>query len=131
MTSYDYARKSGSLVNMIHSASVKGQPEPEIGMGATILYYTDRHAATITGWNGLILTVQRDHAKRVDKNGWSESQEYEYSRNEDGVINRFRRGKDGRWSEVRRNYLTGRWNKVNGGYGLRIGAREEYCDPCF
>jgi hypothetical protein len=32
--------------NMMHAA-VKGAPTPEVGMGVTILYWTDRHVGTI------------------------------------------------------------------------------------
>ena len=40
--------QTGSLTNHIYSRAVIGQPNPEIGMGATVLCWTDRHAATIT-----------------------------------------------------------------------------------
>lgn len=122
--------QTGSLVNHLHSRSVKGQPEPEVGMGATILCYTDRRAATVVAWDGKILTVCEDHAKRVDGNGMSESQRYEFSPNPNGYESNFRKNKNGMWEEVVRNPETGRWNKT-GGYGLLIGRRDHYRDFSF
>jgi hypothetical protein len=123
---------TGSLQNHLYSRMVVGQPEPEVGMGATLLGYTDRHAATVTAWDAKtqVVSVQRDHAKRIDRNGMSECQDYEYSPDPEGYVEHFRRAKDGRWQPIRWNPETGRWNK-RGGDGLRLGERREYWDPCF
>ena len=126
--------ETGSLVNHLYSRAVVGQPEPVVGMGATILMWTDRHAATIievwtdaSGW--AFVTVQADHAKRTDQNGQSESQTYEYSANPNGAKRTWRQVEGGTWQEVELG-ATKRWKKT-GGPGLRIGEREEYRDPCF
>jgi len=119
--------ETASVMNHLYSRSVNGQPEPEVGMGATFLHWTDRHAGTIIAWDGKVVTVQRDHAKRIDSNGMSEMQEYEYSPNPKGAVYHFRREKRGMWTEVRRNPSTGRWVKV-GGAGLAIGYRRAYYD---
>ena len=122
--------QTGSLTNHLLSRMVGDQPVPTVGMGATILAWTDRHAATIIAVDGERVTVQEDIAKRADKNGMSESQAYTFEPNQTGRVVMFRRRANGMWQEVRKNETTGRWNKVDG-YGLRIGDREEYYDFSF
>lgn len=129
-----YAQQTGSLVNHLFARGVKGQPTPEVGMGATLLSYTDRHAATIcsveTIRGTLYISVQEDNAVRTDSNGMSESQEYTYTPNPDGYVKTFRLGKKGMWEAVYKNPETGRWNVSQVG-GLRIGSRETYHDFSF
>ena len=126
--------ETGSLTNHLYSRAVIGQPEPVIGMGATVLYWTDRHAGTIVmvynGPKGEIINIQEDFAKRADTNGMSESQSYDYSPNVNGVIRSFRKGKNGGWQYVVKNPKTGRWNKEQGPC-LRIGERCHYHDFSF
>lgn len=126
--------QTGSVINHLHSRAVIGQPEPVVGMGATMLLWSDRHAATITNVQQvrgkLIVTVQRDHAAVVAGSGHDGSAEYSYNRNPSGGEDHFRREDDGRWQQVVINRQTGRWGKVSGS-GLRIGEREEYRDPSF
>lgn len=126
--------QTGSLVNHLHSRAVRGAPEPEVGMPATILHWTDRSPATIvsveTVGNALIIGAQDDLYQRTDKNGFSETQTYDYSPNPNGHIQYFRRDKNGFWKQVRKNAETGRWNKSEGS-GIRLGVREKYWDPCF
>jgi len=129
-----YAQQTGSLVNHLFARGVKGQPTPEVGMGATLLSYTDRHAATIckveTIRGVLYIGVQADNAVRIDKNGMSESQEYSYLPDPNGYVQMFRLGKSGMWEAIVKNTETGRWKKTNNG-GLRIGHRETYHDFSF
>lgn len=126
--------QTGSLVNHLYSRAVIGQPEPELGMGATLLAWTDRHPATVTDTflvgKTRYVTVQDDDAKRLDRNGMSEAQEYEYTPNPKGRLTTFRRNKDGMWEEVEWNAGTNRWRK-RGGYGLRLGERRKYYDFSF
>jgi len=123
-------KETGSLVNHLYSRQTKGQPNPEIGQGATILLWSDRHAATVVDIIDNIIGVRRDAAKRIDNNGLSESQEYEYTPNLQAGITWFRREKAGKWVEVFVNRETNRWNK-GGGSGLRLGERQEYRDFSF
>lgn len=106
--------ETGSLINHVMA---KESLKPEIGMGATILCWTDRHAATIIKITPKSVTVQRDKATRTDKNGMSENQDYTYERNENGAIEIFR--------------LTKRGWRNKSGEGLRIGTRREYYDYSF
>ncbi len=122
--------QTGSLVNHIYSRMTNGQPTPEVGMGATLLSWTDRHAATIVHVNGMgdLIIVQEDHAVRTDANGMSESQAYHYTANPHGALYTFRKTKTGAWQEVYLNEKTGRYNKTD---GLRIGERQTYRDFSF
>jgi len=107
---------TGSLIN-----NLLGGPttiKPEVGMGATILMWTDRHAATITAVSksGKTIKVRQDLAKRIDKNGMSEMQTYEYSPNPLQPEITFRLTKKG-------------WR--SNGTSLAIGRRAEYIDFSF
>ena len=127
--------KYGSFHNNLYSRSTNGQPEPEVGMGATILMYSDRHAATITKVethkNTILIEVQEDHSKRTDNNGMSECQSYSYTPNPKGSKSLFRfNTKTQKWDYVVVNPETDRLCKSNG-CGLIIGKRMEYYDYSF
>jgi hypothetical protein len=72
----------GSLVNRLMEASAR--PEPEVGMGATVCMWSDRHGVTITEVlryktgpkAGQVKGVKTRACKatRTDNNGMSESQ---------------------------------------------------------
>lgn len=120
----------GSFQNRMYEAMTIDAPEPFVGQAATITCYTDRRAATVKSWDGKILVVTRDIARRIDDNGMSESQEYEYTTNFDDIEYHHRRAKDGRWERVYFNNETKRWKKSRSG-GLILGFREEYHDFSF
>jgi hypothetical protein len=128
--------QTNSLTNHILSRATVGQPKPVVGMGATVMSWTDRDGATIIEVieikGGYDVVVQEDHAKRVDTNGMSECQEYEYTPNPNGSRYRFRFDNAiGRWREV---YVkaNGRICLIKGGgHGLRIGERDKYHDFSF
>ena len=115
--------KYGSMNNWIEEG-MGNSKKLEIGMGITILYYTDRIPATIISISssGKSFKAQKDNAKRVDNNGASESQEYIYERNEKGEIHEFRMGRNGRF------YTKG---GQKNGLGCIIGMREKYFDFSF
>ena len=114
---------TGSLVNALYRQSAP--PEPVEGMGATILLWTDRHAATITlvSQDKKRLWVARDIATRTDTNGMSERQTYTYQRNHDAEQECYSLRKNGRW--VRRG------ESMDSGQSLSIGQRREYRDYSF
>lgn len=143
--------QTASVVNNIYSRGVIGQPALTVGMGATELLWTDRHALTIVEivvagpggkgesiWSGdsiqasdikRIATTQ-DNSKVIAGSGHDGSAEYEYTSNLDGHRTWWRVGKGGLWESIRLNEESGRWVK-HGERGLRIGEREEYRDPSF
>lgn len=126
---------TGSLTNHIYSR-VKN-PTPVVGMGATMLHWTDRSAGTVIKVHHhrhqLYVHVQGDHAVRIDKNGMSESQTYEYTPDPEGGIAVWRQHKLGSstfWESVCFNNKTKRWNKTSGP-GLTLGYRAAYHDYSF
>lgn len=125
--------ETGSLMNHLASRGTIGQPEPEIGMGATLLRWTDRQAGTIVSVERAkgvtIIGVQHDDAKLTSGTIFSESQTYDYTPNKEGRIEYFR-FKDQKWESISRNPETGRWNKT-GTSGVQIGVRHHYRDPSF
>lgn len=126
----NYGTETGSLVNGFYSRAKN--PEPEVGMGATILNWTDRKAGTVINCDSKtgVITVQLDTATRTDKNGMSEDQVYEYVKNENGPKYHFRKNKTGTYNEVVFNANTGRWKKSNSN-GVIFGFRRQYHDYSF
>jgi hypothetical protein len=121
--------QTGSLINHVYSRT-KSQ-EPQIGMGVTICMWSDRHAGTIVNINGDMLIVCRDDVTRVDTNGMSESQSYEYKTNPSNSKSYWKKDKRGNWCEYHFNYETKRFNKNKSSSHLAIGHREEYYDYSF
>lgn len=147
--------QTASVINHLHARGVIGQPEPEVGMGVTLLGWTDRNPGTIieifTIGKNLAVRVQRDDAKLVGGSMMSESQDYEFTPNPAAGTSVFMRETDGTWHEMTRKIkdyiqkphivrgqtemrtkavLSPRWSKTKG-TGLRIGQRDKYRDPCF
>lgn len=103
--------------------------EIRVGDGATICYYSDREPCTIIDIadNGSWIKVQEDSSKRIDKNGMSDCQEYEYSRNENGSIHVFKR------TRKDKSMYTDNGVSKRGDYGMRLvfGVRVKYYDYSF
>lgn len=110
--------ETGSLMN--HLMTGPTEIVPEVGMGVTLCGWTDRYAGTITkiSPSGKTLTIVEDIAKRIDKNGMSESQTYEYTQDPDGKAMTARKGKRG-------------WRVAQMGYGVILGVRKAYYDFGF
>lgn len=121
---------TGSLVNHMYSRMTIGEPEPTVGMGVTMLSWTDRNAGTIVEVNmkKRYIAVTEDFAKRVDNNGISESQKYEYTSDLDGYRNYYRKDRKGQW---RRCFYNENKRLVFGYGGLVLGRREKYHDFTF
>ncbi len=118
--------ETNSVMNHLMSGT-KGAPQPAVGMGATRLGWTYRNPATIVevrtfksgARTGQVraVAIQDDHAKRIDNNSMSESQEYEFTPNRNGAVQWFKVDKNGSF-------------KGDGGR-LRIGERDKYYDFSF
>lgn len=113
--------ETGSLIN--HIMSRTGNITPEVGMGCTILGWTDRHPGTIVevSKNGKRIGVQGDIAVRTDNNGMSENQTYEFQRNPDAGVHYYSLRKSGKWVKV----------GTSGTSDLVIGKRDKYYDYTF
>jgi hypothetical protein len=113
---------TGSFINNIYSNTVSNAPE--IGMGVTECCWTDRHAFTVVDViSPTEILVQRDNAKRVDKNGMSDCQTWEYEQNPEGAIYHLTLRKNGKWIQKGQGLKSGRpW---------LVGTRDEHYDFSF
>lgn len=110
--------RAGSFVNQVMEQS--RQAVPVVGMGATELCFTDRHAYTIVEvMTPRYIVVQQDTATRLDKNGMSEAQDYTFTPDPNG----------------KRVAITLRkhngWVERGGRARFAIGERSEYHDYSF
>jgi hypothetical protein len=122
--------ETGSLINYLMSGT-KGQSVPVVGMGATLLSWTDRHPATIVEVlnGGKVLVVQEDNAVRVDNNGMSECQDYEFTPDTNATKRYYKLDKNGAYRDA---YLNENGRLIFGsGQRLRIGDRDRYHDFSF
>jgi hypothetical protein len=112
-------RDTGSVSNWLMSGS-NGQPRPEVGMGVTLLHWTDRSAGTITrvSPSGKTFWFKVDRAIRTDTNGMSESQQYRFEPDPAAPEQVARLTKNGGY-------------KTTGGPRLRLGQRSAYHDFSF
>jgi len=124
--------KLGTETNSLINHLMSGQSViPEIGMGATVLGWTDRHPATVIDWDQKKqrVTVRTDISVRTDSNGLSESQEYEYTIDQKGSIYHYQWTDKG-WKGVTFSEETKRWRRYSG-KGLMVGFRERFYDFSF
>jgi len=119
MTPEEDTMETASIVNMVQRDS--RQPTPEVGMGATRLMWTDRHAYTVieVSRNGKRCVVQRDKATRTDSNGMSDCQTWAYEPDPNGYKATLSLRKDGRW------------RRVGGTCLFAVGWRDEHFDYSF
>ncbi len=112
--------RAGSLQNMLYDGATN-EVEAEVGMGGTYVMWTDRKAVTVVevSRTGHRVVTQDDTATRVDSNGMSDAQRYEFSRDENGTLRTFTRRKDGAYRET------------GGTSRLLLGARQHYYDYSF
>lgn len=109
------------------------QIEPTVGMGATLLAWSDRYAGTIIKiekdkQGRQIITVQEDNHNLLSEY-YSDNQEWEHTPNPNGSISYFRFNKE-KWEKVTYNEVTRRWKK-DGTQGILIGQRNHFDDPGF
>ena len=112
----------GSLQNRIEErAKMQG---PKIGMGVTEMCYSDRHPYEIIEIkDARHITVRALDSKRIDNNGFSESQEYEYTSNPNNQCVSLFKTKKGDWRE--------KIGRTLGCEKYVIGYAEEYYDFSF
>lgn len=86
----------GSFQNQQYT--LRDNPDPEVGMGATEISWTDRHAYTVIEIiSPRRIRVQEDTSTRTDSNGMSEVQSYDFTPNLTGRIETLTKRKDGTW----------------------------------
>lgn len=125
------------MINALIARAVIGQPVPEVGMGATILYVNDRYPATIISVDRLgrnhdgkmLIEVQFDNYVANKMNAADVDADWDFTPNPKGAINLYRQEPTGFWQRVERSAHSNtphRLVKVKGGPGLRIGERDYY-----
>lgn len=111
----------GSLQNRLLE---KVNKEPQVGMGVTEYCWSDRHAyEVIAVKDARHITVRRLDYKRIDNNGMSEDQEYEFKSNEKNHTCELFLTKKGVWRE--------RIGRSLGCDTFGIGRADEYYDYSF
>lgn len=130
--------QTSSLVNHLQSRGVIGEPAPVVGMGATILRWSDRDAATIVSVDAnpkskaysCIIEVVADDYKVVSGSTHDGSAKFEFTPAKDGRKYIYRKNaKTGMWESAYKSIVNNRLLKGEG--GLRIGERDKYVDPSF
>jgi hypothetical protein len=99
-----------------------GDSSPVLGMGVTEGIGSDCRPYTIIEIHkeGKELVIQADSFVRVDNNGISETQVYEYTRNGEGEKVTLHRNHKGNYGQLGKR-----------GYYYVIGQRRKYSDPSF
>lgn len=115
---------TGSFENRTMETQQPGV-QPKAGDGATIVYYTDRHACTVVdvSANGKLIAVREDRSLRMDSNGRSESQDYRFEPDPNAPMRAFSLRRNGLFVEV--------GGAAHNGIVLRLGTRQTYIDPSF
>ena len=114
--------QTGSLINEIYGSA--RSPEPEVGMGVTFIYWTDRGAGTIVEViNAKTIRVKGDTATRTDSNGMSDAQSYTYEHATSPGSAVYTKRKNGRWVK--------RGQEMRGGQQIAIGYRDTHYDYSF
>ena len=124
-----FGTETGSLINHLSSRIVGAVPE--VGMGATVLLWSDRKAGTviavyrdkageISGYD-----VQQDKATRTDDRSVFGNQEYAYAPDPEGRVFEIRR--------VVRGKAKGQFREDGrkDGHCVRLGVRDEFYDYSF
>lgn len=107
--------------NLMHEiVSTKSKLTPAVGMGVTVLCWTDRHAGTITrvSPSKKSFFFRQDKATRTDKLGMTDSgQQYSYEADPT--------------AQEQKAILTRRGWKVVKGTKIVLGMRDEHYDYSF
>jgi hypothetical protein len=129
--------QTNSLINNIYSRMTVGAPDPVVGMAATTLSWTDRHAATVTEVTELTskvwayeIRIVEDKVLVIAGSTHDGSATFAFVPNPMGYANIYRMDrKTGAWVHGYINQDTGKFKKGQG--GLILGRRDHYVDPSF
>lgn len=99
--------------------------EVSVGSGATCGIGSDRFALTVVEIiSAKRVILQTDESKRLDSNGpFTESQEYEFRRDDNGSKVEVSLRKNGTWIKV--------GSSLTDSFRYHLGHRSAYRDPCF
>lgn len=119
-------QRFGSEVNSLMGNSK--DTTPEVGKGATIMLWTDRHAYEVmkVSEDKTKATIQRYEAERTDDNGMSDSQQYKYEKL--GRIKKEIAFQWGKWRHIQRDENG---KIVRNPINIMFGVKHEYHDYSF
>jgi hypothetical protein len=110
------------MFNELMAQGATAPLEPKVGMGATLLMWSDRKAMTVVEVKSKkTIRLTYDKAIRTDTNGMSDSQSYRYEQDERGIPLQATLRKDGRW----------RISGYKTGGVIVLGERDAYHDYSF
>lgn len=133
------SKPTNSLQSNIMHCAVNGAPEPVVGMGVTILYWTDRHVGTI------VKVVSKGSPLVVDEIHFTEDttvadkskgdlpmghQDWVHTPNPNGPVMVGKRGRDGKWY-IARKTATGRLSVTKDCTPLAVGFKNYNHDWSF
>ena len=129
--------QTNSLINNLYSRMTVNVPAPTVGMAATTLSWTDRHAATVTKVSALSSEVYSHEIEVIDDkiivisgSTHDGSAKFETVQNPEGHADIYRlERKTGKWVHGHISRNTRRFLKMPG--GLILGRRDHYVDPSF
>ena len=129
--------QTNSLINNLYSRMTVNAPAPTVGMAATTLSWTDRHAATVTEVTELTskvwayeIKVIEDKILVISGSTHDGSAKFETVPNPEGYEALYRMNrKTSAWTHGYINKNTGRFLKTTS--GLILGKRDHYVDPSF
>ncbi len=129
--------QTSSLVNHLYSRMTVNAPAPTVGMAATTLSWSDRHAATVTAVAELKskvwayeIAVTDDVVVVVSGSTHDGSAKFETMPNPKGYPDLYRMDrKTNKWVRGYIGEATGRFVKLPG--GLILGQRDHHVDPSF
>ena len=129
--------QTNSLVNHLYSRMTVGAPAPVVGMAATTLSWTDRHAATVTEVTELTskvwayeIRVVEDKVLVISGSTHDGSATFAFVPNPHRYADIYRMDRKTRaWVHGYINQDTGKFKKGQG--GLILGTRDHYVDPSF
>lgn len=122
---------TGSLINALQGQG--GATVPEVGMGATLLMYSDRSPWTVIEVRknkaGKVVeaVMQADRAIRTDDRGMSDCQDYRFERDLEGTTRTIRQTRDGKWREAYTDY-DGKVRCTKNSSIVRLGSRDRHYD---
>jgi hypothetical protein len=127
------AKPTNSLQSNIMHASVNGAPAPEVGMGVTILMWTDRHVGTITkvvSDSEIHFTEDTTVADKSKGELQMGHQDWIHTPNPNGPVIVGKKGRDGKWYRAHKT-ATGRWSVSKSCTPLAVGFKNYNYDWSF
>lgn len=125
MSTLKLGTETGSIVNHLYSSR---DNRPEVGKGATELFWTDRKAWFVNSVSadGKSCEIELPKVVRTDNNGMSEIQHYRFER-ESNPFKLTLRYRYGSWYVYNAKHPYKRYSKIN----IRFGFMSQYHDYSF